>query len=269
MRPAAQQAVGAVLGDTAGLPAFLAGSSAAAIWYDKPDAYTDVDLFVPNPGTYFTVVERLRSRGWELDDRNEKMLKRHLRYGFRGWHTNSIKLNQVLPGNTESTEVNVIYKLVDKHETTNLTDVIQSFDFGLLGVGYETETLNFRDLRPYLFPGEDLDGPLPMIEYRRESFAQGFMSEHIMQRTPGRYARYVRYGYDMSRIKPVLEMGYFAYSEYMLDRTKPDKILLGKIGLKLAEAIRDDDFDGPDGLLAFEKALPTFDGLDAILDFLE
>lgn len=258
-------AVNQVLVDTAGLPAFLAGSAAAAIEYDKPFAYHDVDVFVPNPGMYFAVVQRLLDNGYEIEsDRFVKMWRRHMNYGFNRWHTNSMKLKHTL----SDIEVNVIYKLVDGHETTRLSQVLESFDFGLLGVGYETETGRRHDMRTYFFgPGADDGRALPLLPYRKEGISQGFMSQHIMLRTPGRYARYAHtYGYDLHLVKPTLVDGLSAYAEYKSNRSKPEDLVLGDIARRLAKHIEDDQFTE---LLEFEKALPTADGVDQILESLE
>lgn len=257
-------AVEKVLRDTAGLPAFLAGSSAAAVAHDKQHAYTDVDLFVPNPGCYFTLVQHLLNNGYHIEgDRFLKMWRRHLSYGFNQWHTNSMKLLDDSTG----TEVNVIYKRVDGHETTRLSQVIESFDFGLLGVGYETETGKYRDMRGYLFPDATDLAVLPMMEYRSDTVGKGYMSQHIMLRTPGRYARYASsYGYDLSLVKPTLVSGYLGFADYKLNRTKPEDQTLGKIASAIAFHL---DNDNMSELIQFEADLPKADGLDDIMESLE
>jgi len=255
-----------VLIDVAGLPAFLAGSSAAAVAHDLQHSYTDIDLFVPKEGVYFALVQHLLSNGYEIEgDRFERMWQRHLNYGFNAWHTNSMKLID----STFGTEVNVIYKRVERHETTQLSQVIESFDFGLLGVGYETATKTLRDMRGYLFPsikGATSGAPLPMIDYRRSNIEQGFMSSHIMMRTPGRYARYEGYGYDMSRVKPTMVDGYHAYADYKEQRTKVEDVTLGKIARLLAQHLEYDNFEE---IRKYEKTIPMSDGLDDILEALE
>ena len=258
----AQVAVDQVLADAAALPAFLAGSAVAAAVYGHDYAYSDVDLFVPSQGVYYALITRLLERGYTpASDRYAKQWKRHLRYGFNGWHTNSMQLRHP----ELDMEVNVIYKKIDGHETTQLSQVLESFDFGLLAVGYETETGTFRDLRGYMFPGLDPTGPLPLIGYRHEHLGSGFMSQHLMLRTAGRYARYVAYGYDLSAVKPVLVQGYLNYAEFMRERTSDDKQLLGIIAEKLAALMESDDIAA---LRKFEQDLPMQDGLDEILDSL-
>lgn len=259
----AKDAVEKVLKTVAGLPGFLTGSSATAVATGRDHAYTDVDLFVPNQGAYFTMVQHLLNNGYAIEGpRFERMWQRHLTMGFNAWHTNSMKLNDMLTG----TEVNVIYKRVDNHETTQLSQVIESFDFGVLGVGYETDTGTFRDMRSYLFPGaKDLE-VLPLMKYREETVGQGYMSQHIMMRTPGRYARYVGYGYDLSLVKPSLIRGLGIYADYKSDRTKPEEKILGEIAQALETYVRLDMFDQ---LTQFEKDLPKADGLDDIMASLE
>lgn len=260
----ANVAIDLVLNDTKNLPGFLAGSSCSARYYDRLDAYSDIDIFTPNPGSYFSMIERLLNRGYRLmDDKFEKQYRRQMRYGFNHWHTNSMKLLHT----TTNLEVNIIYKLVDGHETTKLTDVIQSFDWGLLSVlGYETYSGQSHSLAEYLFPNDDPRGPLPMIDYRREAFEQGLMSQYIMQRTPGRYARYIKYGYDLSKVRPVLVQGYRIYADYKSNRSKEEDQLLGEIALALSNCIEDEAIDD---LLDFEKQLPLLDSVEQILQSLE
>ena len=249
---------------TAGLPAFVAGSCVAAMVYDKPYEYSDIDVFVPNPGVYFATVQRLLGQGYAFkNERFERMWDRHLMYGFNHWHTNSMQLDDP----ATQLEVNVIYKRVDGHETTKLSQVLESFDFGLLAMGFNASDGSFHDMRGYFFGGVDVRGPLPMLPYRQHTVGQGYMSQHTMLRTPGRYARYAQtYGYDLSLVKPTLVEGYAAYADYKLNRTKPDDIALGQIAQAIGSHIEQDQFDE---LVQFEKDLPTADGLDAIMESLE
>lgn len=259
------EAVAKVLDDTRGLPAYLAGSAVAACVYDKPHAYTDVDLFVPNQIPYAATIQRLLCSGYVIeDDKFAKGWARQLKFGIGKWHTNSMKLIDTATG----TEVNVIYKLVDGHQTTKLSQVLESFDFGLLAVGHESETGRFHDMRTYFFGrGADDGRPLPLLPYREDHLRLGYMSSHVMQRTPGRYARYAAtYGYDLSLVKPVLVEGYANYASYKGNRSKPEDLALGRIAEALGQHIEYDEFDE---LLAFEEALPKADSIDQILASLE
>lgn len=261
----AEEAIDKVLADTKGLPAYLTGSSVSAEIYEKPNAYTDIDLFVPNEIAYAAVVATLLSRGYAPeDDKFVKSWNRQLKMGIGRWHTNSMKLLDQATG----TEVNVIYKLVDNHPTTRLSQVLESFDFGILAMGYETETGVLSDMRQYFFgPGAEDGRPLGLLPYREEHLRQGFMSQFLMLRTAGRYSRYANeYGYDLSLVKPVLVEGYKNYASYKANRTKPDDITLGSIAAALAQHIEFDEFTE---LAEFERSLPKADSIDQILAGLE
>lgn len=267
----AELAVEKVLEDLKGFRAFLTGSAAAAVAHDKPLAYTDIDVFTPNQGVYYTAIQRLKDVGYTVaNERFELMWDRQMNIGFNRWHTNSMKLLDDLTG----TEVNIIYKLVDGHETTTLAQVIESFDFGLLGMGYNLKSGNYHDMRSYLFPGFAKLGqdtgwgiPLPLLEYRQGQLSKGLMSQHIMLRTPGRYTRYAdEYGYDLSLVKPVLVDGYLKYHEYKSNRSKPEDQALGQIALALSQHMEFDEFNE---LRKFEADLPKADGLDQVLASLE
>lgn len=261
----ASKAVEKVMADTKGHRGYLSGSSVSAIVYDKPHAYTDVDVFVPTDTSYAAIIERLLNRGYEIaDEKFGKMWRRHLHMGIRRWHTNSMKLLDSATG----TEVNVIYKLVDDHPTTKLSQVLESFDFGLLAVGFETETGRFHDMRSYFFgPGAESGKALPLLPYRAEHLGEGLMSKFIMLRTAGRYARYANeYGYDLSLVQPVLVAGYNNYASYKLNRSKDEDQVMGQIAAALAEHIEFNEFDK---LAEYEKLLPTADSIDQILASLE
>ena len=87
-----------------------------------------------------------------------------------------------------------------------------------------------------------------------------------MLRTPGRYARYNTYGYDLSLVKLSLLSGYASYASYKSSRSKPEDLTLGAIAQALGGHIERDEFDE---LVKFEKDLPTADGLDDIMASLE
>lgn len=244
-----------------GMPVYLTGSLVAEEAYGLIEAHTDADLFCPSPEVLIAAAQRLLGEGYELDDRMARVWHRWLRYGFNHWHTNSLKLESPL-----GTEVNLVFKLVDKHPTTSLAQVLESFDFGLLAMGYETETGTFRDLRPYLFPGQDVSGPLPLMPNKREAWRGGFISQYNGTRECGRYAKYVSYGYDLSLVKDDLLTGYWAAAEYLGERDKAEKQTLGKVYESIALHIEHDNIDE---LLVAAKEIPFLDSLDAIYEALE
>lgn len=251
-----------------GLPVYIAGSSVAAALYSNisDQSYDDVDVFSSTPNALVSAVNQLRFHGWEFAPRFERVWARWMKYGFKGWHTNSIKLEHPKTG----IDVNVIYKMVDGHATTSLSQVIESFDFGLLAVGgWDMERGTYHDMRSYLFPGfshDDQSRPLPLLPNRRKDWRNGFISQYQGLREIGRYVKYVDYGYDMSLVKNDLLTGYWAVADYLSDRDKPEKIQLGKIYEAIALHLSANNLDQ---LREVGKEVLFMDSLDAIYESLE
>ena len=144
--------------------------------------------------------------------------------------------------------------------------MLESFDFGLLGAGYDLELGIFQDMRTYLFPGLDIDGPLPLMPQRRDAWRGGFISQYQGMRELGRYAKYALYGYDMSAVQDDLIEGYMNAASYMSNRTEPEKQMLARIYWVAADKLRMNDLED---LEEFGKLIVTTDALDAIMDELE
>lgn len=241
-------------------PVFIAGSVVAAEAHGLTD-YSDVDVFTPTQQVLVSAVQIMLDNGYVMDERFARTWFRWLRYGMKGWHTNSIKLES-----KTGVQVNVVFKLTEGHATTSLSQVLESFDFGLLGVGLEVESNTLRDLRPYLFPKYGMDEALPMMPNKRENWRLGFISQYNGLREAGRYAKYHSYGYDMSAVKDDLVTGYEQGSIYYLNHFDEDKRLLGEIYLKLADSIRNDRIVE---LSESYKMLNFTDSLDKIFEGLE
>ena len=237
-------------------PVFLVGSCVSAIHHDI-DVYGDVDVFAPSQAVLFTMVQSMLDAGWTMDERYSRVWYRWLKYGLKGWHTNSIRLESL-----KGVPVNVVLKYVDGHATTSLAQVLESFDFGLLSMGYDMEDGSFRDLRPYLFPGYDLEGPLPMLPDKRRNWTRGFISQYNGLREGYRYAKYCYYGYDMSLVAPDLVTGYRIAAAYHEGQFDEDKKLLGEIYNKVADHIEAGD---PDELLDSYELIDFSDPLDEIM----
>lgn len=245
----------------AGDPVFLAGSLVAEQAYGKSNAHSDVDLFCPTFQVVVAMTQKLVSQGYTFAPRFERVWYRWLRMGVKQWHTNSMRL--VSPSGIET---NLVYKIQDGHSTTSLSQVLESFDFGLLAVGYELDTGTFRDHRPYLFPGYDIDGALPMMPNKRENWRQGFISQYNGLREAGRYAKYHSYGYDMSLVKDDLATGYFEAALYLSNHFDSDKQLLGRIFQAIGEHI---DMDNLPELEKANREIDYSDALDTIMAALE
>ena len=263
----ATDAVQLVLGQARGLRCYLTGSAAAAAAKELDGihgfdaAYSDVDLFVGSESEWVRSIQRLIDTGYTFGPRMEMLWYRALHYGTHGWHTNSMRLI-----NPEGIEVNLIYKTIGRHPTTSLSQVIETFDFGLLSMGWETEDGQFRDARSYQFPGMDPNGALPLLPWRRESIRQGHFREHQGLRTFGRAARYFdEYGYDGTLVIPDLVMGYHSAADYYSNRTEPEQLTLGLLYRQVAILMDDQDWAQ---LSKAAAQLPRMDTLDEIYTLL-
>jgi len=244
-----------------GEPVFLAGSLVAEVAYGKTNAHSDVDLFCPTPQVLISVGQKMIDAGYKFDDRFDRVWHRWLRYGFKTWHTNSLRL--VSPNGMET---NLVYKLTDGHPTTTLAQVLESFDFGLLGMGWDLETDTYRDLRPYLFPGMDVDGPLPLMPNKRDAWRNGFISQYNGLREAGRYAKYFDYGYDLSLVQDDLVTGYRMAELYLSNHFEAEKQQLGGIYGAIAAHI---ELGNAAHLSQAYKTLDFKDSLDVIMEALE
>lgn len=244
-----------------GEPVYLAGSLVAEETYGKSNAHTDVDLFCPTANILVATGQKLLDQGFKLDDRFARTWARWMRYGFKTWHTNSLKLHD-----PSGVEYNLVYKLTDGHPTTSLGQVLESFDFGLLATGYDLEWDSYRDMRGYLFPGLDPDGPLPLMPNKRSNWRNGFISQYNGIREVGRYAKYYGYGYDLSAVRDDLVTGYWSAASYMATTSDPEKQQLGRIYEAIAIHIEDDHIDE---LTQAAKQIEFKDSLDVIMEALE
>lgn len=260
----ADTALGVVKAPLAALPVFIAGSAVSSALNPNvgDTAYDDVDVFCATPQALMAAAERLMRAGFELNDRFERVYHRWIRYGFKGWHTNSLKLEDVIGG----IEVNLVFKIVDGHPTTSASQVIESFDFGLLHTAWDCEREEWLCMADAFFPGMDRFGALPLLPNRRDTWRNGFISQYQGLREAGRYVKYVDYGYDLSLVKDDLVTGYRMAELFYLDRDKPEHKTLGQIYGKLAIDIEMDDLDR---LREFGAEIPFMDELTQIMETLE
>lgn len=250
-----------------GLPAYIAGSAAAAAHHFpvvEGTAYSDIDAFCATPEALVAGVERLRAAGYQLGDRSERVYSRAMKFGFGDWHTNSIKLEG------HGLDVNLIYKTMARNPVNSLAQVLESFDFGFLAIGYDCQAGAWRDMRPYYFPLFDKHNPnqaLTLLPERRETWRKGFISQYQGLRMILRYLKYVDYGYNMSGISDDLIVGYTEASAYNATRTdKPELLTLGKIYARAAELVQAGDTDALRGV---DAQLIQLDDLDLIMEGLE
>ena len=243
-----------------GQSVYLVGSCAAAFTYNRSE-FHDVDLFVPTQQVLISTITTLLHHDYLMDDRFERVWQRWLRYGLKGWHTNSMRLHS-----PQGVETNVVFKKVDGHPTTSLAQVVESFDFGLLATGFNLEFGTYHDFRSALFPGHDIDGPLPLMPNKRNNWRNGFVSQYNGLREAARYAKYYGYGHDMSAVKDDLALGYRMVASYHATSADQDKQLLSQIYTVLAERITLNQIDE---LVEAYRTLEYKDPLEEILDALE
>lgn len=251
-----------------GLPLFLTGSLVAEYTYGLENAHSDVDIFCPNPNVMFFGISTLLNQGYTVDDKMYRLWRRWLKSGFNNWHTNSLRLNS-----PSGLEVNFVYKLIEGKPTTTMSQVLESFDFGLLATGFDLEVPRatnvfdcFRDLRSYLFPSYDVaNEPLPLMPLKEEAWSQGFFSTYNGLRMSGRYAKYFKYGHDLSVVKPTLIQGYYAAADYYSNRDEEEKQSLAVLYNRFAEIIEE---DGVDELMDAQKLITMKSSYDQLIDSL-
>ena len=244
------------------LPACIAGSVVASGTYGLPvTSDADIDVFCYTEQALISCIQKLVDHHFQIDERNERVWQRWLRYGLSGWHTNSLKLRS-----PSDSEVNLVYKTVGRVPMNSLASVLESFDFGLLGRGYDLYTQEWRDMRTFLFPDYDIEGPLPLMPSKRDGWRSGFISQYNGLREAGRYAKYHSRGFDLTLVKDDLVTGYYEIAGYMRYRGDRDRTIQAEIYETIARKILDDKIDE---LLQSAKVLPTLDSLDQILQAVE
>lgn len=261
MQTPAQQ-IADVLQLLKGEPAVLVGSLVAAEAYGIDKAH-DLDIFTPSGEALMALTQRLLTLNYQFAPKFERTWQRWREYGMGRWHTNSMRL--ISP---KGVETNLVYKTVGRSPLTHVSDVVNSFDFGLLAMGYDLRDGAFEDHRAALFQGRGFDpaGPLPMLPRKRESWVRGYFSKYNGLREAGRYAKYHRYGYDMSQVKDDLVTGYYEAHAHWSNLFEQEEQELGKIYGIIAQQL---DADEIDEILDADKVLDYNDPVAKILASME
>ena len=181
-----------------------------------------------------------------------------MRFGMSNRWTNTIHLTN------EQWDMNLTYKSYEGRPVSSLPQVIETFDWGLLAMGYDLRTGRFFDFRPTYYPDEDWNR-LPMMDERMARWSEGLIMPYTGIRQAGRYHKYHhRYGYDLSGVKDVLRTGYEIAGSYHTDNEwDAEKQTLGQIFLRLGEAVAKDDWKT---LAEADNALPVHRDLDEFLE---
>lgn len=251
----------------AGSHACIAGSAVAAQEYGLVHSYDDIDVFAYGNSSLIAIANTLIERGFTFASDNEAMKwDRWLAWDLNiGWRTNSVKLKGSV--NTgEDYEVNVVYKTFEKQPVKRLSLVLESFDFGHLATGYELRSGEWRDMRPYFFPGASNYISLPLLPDRQDRWANGLITQYTGIRQAGRAVKYMGYGYDLSQVVPMLIDGYRIAAAHHANHFDPDKVTLGEIYSRLADHLEDGDHDK---IREADALLPQWRDVDAILERLD
>jgi hypothetical protein len=246
----------------------IAGSAVAAQEYGLLNSYDDIDVFAYGNSSLISIGNTLLERGFTFATPNEGMKwDRWLAWDMNiGWRTNSVKLVGRIDPAIEPYEVNVVYKTFEKQPVKRLSLVLESFDFGHLATGYELRSGQWRDMRPYFFPGASSYISLPLLPDRQDRWVNGLITQYTGIRQAGRAVKYMGYGYDLSQVTPMLIDGYRIAAAHHADHFDPDKVTLGEIYNRLADHLEDGDFDK---IREADALLPQWRDVDAILERLD
>lgn len=258
-RPPVGDVIHAMTTEFNGLNASLAGSAVSAMHYDKPDAWGDIDLFAHNQFELVRMIEFALNNGWDLaTEKDAKTWNRWMRFGISNYRTNTLHLSN------GHWDVNMTYKTYEGRPVASLSQVLETFDWGLLAMGYDLKSGRFFDFRPTYFPDHDWDR-LPMMDERMARWSQGLIVPYTGIRQAGRYHKYHHvYGYDLGAVKDVLVQGYRIAGEYHLNNAfDREKQTLGEIFVRLGEAVQADDWAT---LAEADTAMPIHRELDEFLN---
>lgn len=239
----------------------LAGSALLAHATGNTAGFDDIDWFVPTRENLMASTQLFIDHGAVPIDRFARIWERWNRWGIGNFHTNSIKLETKY-----GTQLNIIHKTVRRQQLHTLADVLGSFDFGMLAVGYDVTHGKHRDMRSYWFPDEPVSKAKGMIDERWLDWQQGYMSQYVGLREGYRYAKYHRYGYDVTVLQPQLIQGYTAAAAYHGGKFDDENKLLADIYRRISDLIGS---NGIDELLSSYSAIEFNDELDKIMEALE
>ena len=243
-------------------PACLVGSSIALEAAGLPAYGDDVDVFCYSDTSLISAVQILLNNDYDLGPRDQRVWERWLAFGIGHWRTNSLHVTDPAEGST----INLVFKKQGNNARDSLSSVLESFDFGLLGLGYDLAQpydYQHRDMRSFLFPRADIEGPLPLMPKRREAWRAGLINQYQGLRQVGRYAKYLRYGFDLSAVKEDLVEGYLQAQEWYSARDSHEHQMLGQLWGGIANSINSYDIQGLSDLAA---KLVTIDSLDLLID---
>lgn len=225
----------------------------------------DLDVFVPTREALMVNAQRLISEcGGKLDNgkpdgRMSRIYRRWQRRGIN-FHTNSLRVDM-----PQGFQINLVWKLADNVPLMTMAAVLESFDFGELGIGYDLKTGKFREMRPYFFPGGEppwLD--MGLIDSRLEAVEMGAFTSYTGIKMVARWKKYsMDYGLPMTLAAEQMCDGLQVAADYSRTRTDFDHQIRAVLYDRLIEAIIVRDADTIDEV---DAALDRRDSLDIIME---
>ena len=216
-----------------GQAASLVGSAVSANEYGL-DTFTDVDVFFADKSALQYGLGLCVAQGWVLHPTSERRLKFTHRWGGKAFHVETYRLDK------DGVELNLTVKLLGGKPVRNTAEVLLSFDFGALLVGYDCLADSFEDarldLRPAFFPQFDTkSSAYPMVPDKRRAWVRGEFGKYNSFRQAERVAKYAMRGYDMSYVVPDLITGYEQRVEDLQLNPTPHNLALIDIYVQLCE----------------------------------
>ena len=209
-----------------GAPAVLVGSSVAIAAYGLTGTGNDLDIFVSNEFAFGSLTAKAVSYGFVMaDDRDAKMVRRWQRNGIGSFHTNTTHLTS-----PEGVDVNITFKKAHGRALSTVSDVVESFDFGHLAMGFDLELGTFHDYREVLFTDYlrkqgktfgDLTA-LPFLPHKEEAWQQGLISHYSAIRQFARYVKHYDYGFHLTEVTETMVKGYNIAADYWGGRDGSD-----------------------------------------------
>ena len=236
---AADLAVVEVLSHLQGRPGFLVGSAVAAQTYDMPHAYSDVDVFFPHPNALMAAGQFMLDHGAVLDEQDQRKWNRWLLIGMGDWQTNSIRM-ELLSG----IEVNLVYKVVGKKPLTSLMQVLESFDFGYVAMGYDLERGTFHDGREFWFGKGYNPRRMGFLPHREWQWLNATIGRFTGTRQPQRWAKFADRGHDMHPSQDVLARGLRITAAHYQGKDDPEYRTYAPLYVAIADMVEDYDIAG-------------------------
>lgn len=256
MQMPAQQAVGYLRSHLGGRPGTCLVGSLVGADVNGKDGWADGDVFCFSPGALMAAGQYMLDHGAVLDEQEQRKWNRWLLMGMGDWHTNSIRM-ELLNG----IEVNLVYKTVGRVPLTSLMQVLESFDFGYVAMGWDLERGTFHDGREFWFgKGYDPES-LGFLPHREWQWLNATIGRFTGIRQPQRWAKFADRGYDMRPSQKPLADGLRITAAHYTTKDDPEYRAYAPLYLGIADLV--EDYDIP-ALLEVYKGMQPHDPVGSL-----